>query len=153
MGRLSKLQRLSASERRTLGRAALYLVAVYFALRILPFPRISEWASGNEKSPSRGQVDRDEIFPSVCRLVDVAARNLPLELTCLPRCLVLQRLLAERGLRTRLEIGVRREGDSIAAHAWLESGGSPLGEPEAVSERFLRLLRVDPPSTTRESGR
>ena len=50
----------------------------------------------------------------------VAAR---LRATCLTRSLVLQWILARRGIGTELKVGVRNEGDGLRAHAWLECGG------------------------------
>ena len=32
-----------------------------------------------------------------------------------------------------------REGEALRAHAWLEHNRRPLGEPEAVEERFATL--------------
>ncbi len=74
-------------------------------------------------------------------------------MTCLPRSLALQRMLARRGIAASLAIGVRREGGDagmIAAHAWVEVGGQAVGEPEAVEERFRPLL---PPLAGASSAR
>ncbi len=70
-------------------------------------------------------------------------------MTCLPRSLALQRMLARRGIASELRIGVRKESNGaggIAAHAWVEVDGVPLGEPQAIEERFQKLLRPRPGS-------
>ena len=52
-------------------------------------------------------------------------RRLP-SMTCLIEAMALQDLLARRGWSAQLRIGVRNHGESLEAHAWLESGGRVL---------------------------
>jgi hypothetical protein len=53
-------------------------------------------------------------------MVDIAARHLPWQPSCLPRSLVLWFLLRRQGVSAELRIGVqKREGD-LKAHAWVE---------------------------------
>jgi hypothetical protein len=80
---------------------------------------------------------------AVARAVASAAAHHLWRMTCLPRALVLWRMLAARGVAARVRIGVRRESGTIRAHAWVEAGGRPLAEPERVDERFLPLIEAD----------
>ena len=48
--------------------------------------------------------------------------------TCLSRSLELRQLLHKKGIRTRFQIGVDKDGDELKAHAWLEYKGTPIGE-------------------------
>ncbi len=73
------------------------------------------------------------------RLVRAAARLFWPPMTCLRRALALRGMLARRGLQAELRIGVRKTADGLHAHAWLELGGVPLGEPEVIHERFAVL--------------
>jgi hypothetical protein len=50
---------------------------------------------------------------------------LPTDSRCLMQSLVLTRVLARRGIDTRLVIAVR-PGERFAAHAWVEHGDEPL---------------------------
>lgn len=50
---------------------------------------------------------------------------LPTDSRCLMQSLVLTKVLARRGIDTRLVIAVR-PGESFAAHAWVEHGDEPL---------------------------
>jgi transglutaminase superfamily protein len=45
---------------------------------------------------------------------------------CLVQSLVLTRLLARRGVTTRVVIGVTGSGEAFGAHAWVEHDGRPL---------------------------
>ena len=62
------------------------------------------------------------------RVVQRALRVVPADTRCLAQSLTLTRLLARRGIDSRLVIGVR-PGERFAAHAWVEHDGSPLLPP------------------------
>ena len=59
------------------------------------------------------------------QVVGRVLRPLPTETRCLARSLVLTRLLARRGVGSKLVIGVR-PGETFGAHAWVEADGQPL---------------------------
>src|ERR1700719_1538790 len=65
------------------------------------------------------------------RMVLAAARNSPLPCTCLERSLSLWWLLARQGIATQFRIGVRKDSEKLAAHAWVERDGAAIGEPTA----------------------
>lgn len=76
------------------------------------------------------------------RLGRIVARTLaalPGDGRCLSQSLVLTRLLAARGVETRLVIAVR-PGEAFAAHAWVEYDGVPLLPPGTDS--FEELLKL-----------
>jgi Transglutaminase-like superfamily len=64
-------------------------------------------------------------------MVLAAARNSLIPSTCLERSLSLWWLLARQGIATQFRIGVRKDGEKFAAHAWVERDGVAIGEPEA----------------------
>jgi hypothetical protein len=68
-------------------------------------------------------------------VVGKALGFLPTEQRCLVRSLVLVRLLAARGVATRLVIGVRSEG-GFGAHAWVEHDTRPV-LPRGTFERLV----------------
>jgi hypothetical protein len=75
-------------------------------------------------------------------LVDAAARNHVVEMTCLRRALTVQRMLRRRGIASQVVIGVRRDADKpLDAHAWVELGGAVLNDLPNVAQRFARLRR------------
>jgi hypothetical protein len=65
------------------------------------------------------------------RMVLTAARNSPIPSTCLERSLSLWWLLARQGIATEFRIGVRKDDEKLAAHAWVERDGVAIGEPDA----------------------
>jgi hypothetical protein len=71
------------------------------------------------------------------RIVGKTLGALPADSRCLVRSLVLTSLLARRGIRASLIIGVRSE-PRFEAHAWVECAGAPLLPPG--DEPYGRLV-------------
>lgn len=76
------------------------------------------------------------------RLANAVQRTLgqlPADSRCLMQSLVLTRLLARRGRKSRLVIGVSPAG-TFSAHAWVERDGVPL--LPAHQQEFGRLVEL-----------
>ena len=134
--RVARLRSLSGGELRLLARAFVLLLVADLALRTLSFERARRLLAATPPVPPAGQPPSPSRIAEVIRLVDVAARHHLYPMTCLRRALVLQRLLLQEGLETRLRLGVRGVERRFEAHAWLEHDGIPVGEPEDVALRF-----------------
>ena len=89
-----------------------------------------------------GAVDRDVVAAAS---VDAARRTLRLlaripggrwRATCLYLSAVEVVLRRDAGEDARLVLGARRDGEGIGAHAWVESGGIPVGREAANATRF-----------------
>jgi hypothetical protein len=72
----------------------------------------------------------------VVRRIEAAATAGPLPVGCLPRALAVRTILAREGIDAAVRIGVRREGPSLKAHAWVEHDRAPVLEPEGVVAGF-----------------
>lgn len=84
----------------------------------------------------------EHLFVECRRLAWIVARTLrlmPGDTRCLARSLVLTRLLARRGIPTKLVIGARST-PSFLAHAWVEYNGEPVLSPGDGS--FSRLVEL-----------
>jgi Transglutaminase-like superfamily len=116
------------------GRAWGLLLAADLGLRAFPFARVERWLS------PRLSATAEE--PAVGRLVwatAAAARHHLYPMRCLPQALCLRWLLGRHGIESELRIGVSREESGLAAHAWVERQGIPVGETRDVDERFSAL--------------
>ena len=72
---------------------------------------------------------------SLDRFATAAYRLLPIRATCLRESLVLYALLRRRGAAPRLCVGVRKDGATLAAHAWVECDGvATSGEERSFLE-------------------
>ena len=119
MRRLTRLLRLPRAEQWILIQAVLLLPLVAVLLRTIGLARC--WALLRPHlltpSPQRGEGER---HATTVRMVDVAARHLPWQPTCLPRSLVLLFLLRRQGVPAELRIGVQKRQQQLEAHAWVE---------------------------------
>lgn len=133
---LRRWRALPAIDRRRLIRAALRLLAVDLRLRLRGFASVE---SSFDRRSVRPGGEGESSIALLVRAVDVAARHHLYPMPCVPRALALRSLLAEEGIVTELRIGVRKEGDRLAAHAWIEYRGTPIGESSTVLLRFAPL--------------
>lgn len=77
---------------------------------------------------------------AIARGVERAARLGVFRPKCLVRSLALHRMLERSGIRgSVIRIGVRREGDELLAHAWVEHMGITLIDPPSAVASFSRL--------------
>ena len=120
---LAKLGRLSGQERRLLFQAWLLLLLADLALRTLPFTTIMKYCRHQNISRRTQSVNPPLPATRIAWLVEKAGQYCPAGTSCLKEVLVLSRLLARRGVATTLRIGVGRQADAFAAHAWLEQDG------------------------------
>jgi hypothetical protein len=131
-GRLVKARSFSLADWRLFLEAMATIVTVHVALRMVELPRLVAWAtlpSGERHAPCAcADVERTATF------VAMAGRVTGLQ--CLPRSVALTRLLARRGLTSTLRIGVRHDGETLAAHAWVEWGGRALDHDEQQLQQF-----------------
>jgi len=70
-------------------------------------------------------------------IVEVAAGYAPGPVTCLSRSLLLMGMLAREGIDAELRIGVRKAGDALAAHAWVEAAGVPVNDVRDVAAEYV----------------
>ena len=114
-------------------RAVVLLPMLTISLRLRGFGAtqqfLQKFISPRKDGPPVGAVESHAALTS--RMVLAAARNSPIPSTCLERSLSLWWLLARQGIATQFRIGVRKDGEKLAAHAWVERNGVAIGEPEA----------------------
>jgi hypothetical protein len=108
-----------------LREAAVSLFVARIAVRVVPAARIFAWA--NRPPPRIRRFAADEM-DWVLWAIDAAAAKFRTETLCLPRALATHSMLRRRGITSRVCLGVAREQDVLAAHAWVE-----VGEDRAVA--------------------
>ncbi len=70
------------------------------------------------------------------QIVRAAAHHAIGDPACLEVSLALWWLLARQGIASDLRVGIRRDGETFEAHAWVECGGATLNEPEMNHRHF-----------------
>jgi Transglutaminase-like superfamily len=76
------------------------------------------------------------------RMVRVAVRYQQLWSNCLKQSLVLWILLRSQDIISEVRIGVQKESDKFAAHAWVEYQGVILNDTDDVHQRFQAFDRL-----------
>ena len=143
---LRKARTMSRQEWQLLMAAARLVLFVEIALRVLRFDvllaRLDAASAGLERFSLLGRSDACHPSRAACaHAVDLAYRLLRLPRTCLTESLALFGLLRRQGIDARFRIGVRKEGEQLAAHAWIQREDTPL---ERTDEAYLTLPIPDP---------
>jgi hypothetical protein len=127
--------RWTPADLRTFTHAWFLLLVADLGLRVFPFARFNSWMA---PAVAARQAD-DAVVRRLVWATASAARHHLYPMRCLPQALCLRRLLGRHGIPTELKIGVVRRDGELAAHAWVEREGRPLGESPTVDERFATL--------------
>jgi len=118
-------------------RTWLFLLVVRGSLAVTSFRRVRTFFErwNEPRRPPRGVLSREELAWAV----RTAGRYVPSSKPCLTQALVLDSYLRRRGISSRVAIGVTRaRGESLEAHAWVESEGEVLLGGEDL-ERYTEL--------------
>jgi hypothetical protein len=129
---LRRLTSLRPAEIRLVAYAGLALPVAAIALRALGVRRVHAALGGWRPGGAVEGLDAHR----VARLFAAAARRMPGYFSCLPRAVALQWILARHGCRASLRIGVRKQGEVLDAHAWVEHEGIPLMERPGIAEEY-----------------
>jgi hypothetical protein len=128
--------KLRTKRRKYLREAAVMLATAWVAVHWLPASWILRWA---RRAPRRiCRFSQDQVGWVTWSVETIGAKPW-MQAVCLPRALAAQAMLRRRGIASRLCLGVAREGEALAAHAWLELEREIIvGGGEAP--RFQRLV-------------
>lgn len=58
-------------------------------------------------------------------------------INCLAICTACWLLLKQRGIRSDLKFGMRKEGNKLKAHAWLEHEGETIAQDNRFKEKYI----------------
>ena len=134
MTSLAKFRLLSRSQRYELVSAMVLLPFVWLALRAFGLARISTWRQ-RQMTPISAVAALTQAR-ATARAVNIAAAHSLFPVTCLTRSLLLQWMLARRGIDCALRIGVRLDVGHFRAHAWLEYEGMAVNDAPEVTAQF-----------------
>ena len=146
MRHLKSLARLSAQEWRWLLASAILLPLVDLSIRCFGWNRTVRhfgWLCGASAYPgSASRLNRGSIPADAARIVRIAARYGPFRATCLPQATVLWTLLRRNGLHPDIKIGVRKAGQAVVAHAWVDVDGCSLDDSGEITYVPMRTPRA-----------
>jgi hypothetical protein len=135
-----RLRRFSAQGRTARGlflRAAALLPLISLSLRLRGFRKtqafLQRFLSSTNNEADSSLPGRVEL---TVRMVRAAVRHGIGHPTCLEESLALWWLLGRQGIVSELRIGVRKQDEKFEAHAWVESAGTALNEPESLHAHY-----------------
>ena len=132
-----RVRRVTVAEWWLLCESAALAVGVEIALRCVPLARILRALEGR---PVANRSPRDQAADErLARLARWPYRVLPLPSTCLRVSLVQVAVLRRRQVPATLRLGVRRVGDVLHFHAWVDCDG-PLDDHAGAAQ--LSRLRA-----------
>ena len=100
-------------------------------------------ASGDVRTPSAHAAAQAQTCDRIASAMSRATRYGIFRPLCLTRAVALSQMLDARGIvGHRIRIGVRRDGGSFTAHAWVELGQRIVGDTTANTLPYLPLTQV-----------
>ncbi len=139
MVKWAKFLALSVGDRLKLFAYSLLVLLVHIALNLFGYQKVYTFLSSypRRRDTLPGQSGEPLTEAKRCAyLVSVAARYGIIRAKCLPQALLVFWLLRRRGISTEIRIGVRRQGGSIIAHAWVKHGEVVISEGSQVEKNF-----------------
>lgn len=134
---LRRFSQLNGSARGVFLRAAALLPFISASLRFRGFRQtqsfLQKLLSGVAKQAKPSFAAEAEL---TARMVRAAVRHSIGHPTCLEESLVLWWLLARQKIAADLRIGVRKAGEKMEAHAWVECQGAVLNAQEEMHKHF-----------------
>jgi hypothetical protein len=138
--RLQRFRTLDPAARGLFLRAWIALPVISVCLRLRSFgptqAALRRFLPSDSKlrGPAEGQAC-DEALPAA-RMVRAAAYFGAWRFTCLEKSLTLWWLLGRQGIASTVRIGARKSEGKFEAHAWVESGGVALLEPDEPDRHY-----------------
>ena len=138
-----KLKRLRPSEWRFLLTAYLYLIAAGWQIHVRKV-RLDSWAaeSSNDSSGTQKALDISQLSKNASRYLDLESRYPFQWAKCLQRSLAMCLWMNAHGIRPIIRFGVRPDGRSLEAHAWVEYQGTIINDSVLVEKEFALLTAV-----------
>lgn len=143
---LQRFRALPWAERRILCTAVPTVVTVALLLRVAPYRyvvRLLDWVCDTETSGSDAAISTPELSTDERRIlwaVHTASRRIVPNRPCLTQALSARCLFARAGRPVpSIHFGVERDRGRLAAHAWLERGGTVILGGAHAPSRYNRL--------------
>lgn len=114
----------------------LLIPMVAVSLKWLGVQSTTKLFCGLKKVKNNQEVDDIANARVVLRVLKQTVQELKFNGNCLSRSIVLHRLLRNRGISSKIEIGVAKINDEFKAHAWVEHKGIPLNAGQEVRVRY-----------------
>jgi hypothetical protein len=125
------------------------LLLTQVGLRLLGLKRTARIGAGRgRRRRAATSASIEDIVAAVNRVADLV----PVRSDCLRRAVVAQQELCRQGVDVDVVVGVRLVGRQLAAHAWVERMGRPLGVDSSLPAGYWKIALVTPSGELRNLG-
>ena len=138
MSKLKLIQSLSVDDWLWVIEAYLRLWPVLLRIKLKQRSWLKNQFIKTDSVKGHVSIDRSRLL-RMFEAVRLASRAHFFKAECLPRSIVLSKMLRARGYQASTIIGIAKEDHSLASHAWVEVNGQMIGEPGSVARDFTRL--------------
>jgi hypothetical protein len=142
--RFRRYRALDAESRALFWRAVRLLAQVTLSLRLRGYARTEASLHSHSKARPDGVVTEQHVAVAIAktaRMVRSASQFGPFRATCLAQSLTLWLLLLQEDIPSVIKIGVRKKGERLEAHAWVERDGVALNETDALHQHYAPFER------------
>lgn len=123
-------------------QAFVVLPLVGIALKMATFERVRSLLAATlpQRSPAENAARSAGVdVAEIARVVGIVAGSPSVPGNSLRHALALWWLLAQRGVACGLRFGVKKDGEKLLAHAWVEHDGVVLNDEQDIAERYLPI--------------
>ncbi|HKW88705.1 MAG TPA: lasso peptide biosynthesis B2 protein [Candidatus Acidoferrales bacterium] len=148
-----KYRRLSSGERRDLVRGFVLIpwaVAFVNLFGVKPWKRAAPENAALNNIAGKAESEQLNEARTAAGMIEAASRNGIVRGNCLSKSVALWWLLRHKSIDAELQIGARKAGGGLEAHAWVELNGKILNDADDVRESFAAF---DGPMTSRAAAR
>ncbi|MBK6726691.1 MAG: lasso peptide biosynthesis B2 protein [Xanthomonadales bacterium] len=129
-GRLRGWLKLSPRERVQFIALVPALAGVHAALAMFGYVRTRRWLERCSRHANPHSASKSDLAAAtrLAELATIAGRHGLVTASCLRQSLLVYAWLRRCGLDPQLQIGVRKDGGGLEAHAWVALSGAPLSD-------------------------
>lgn len=102
--------------------------------------------------PAPASLPPREVMEAVETGFRLALKYAPYKGTCLSRSVLLRALMKAQGLEAALYVGVRKDLESLQAHAWVDAEGAGFGPDSVIETDFHRMPRLPASGALSDQG-
>ncbi len=135
-----RLRQLSGKQFLLLGEASFYLALSRLSVRTVPFRRVARRLGRRmAESPFSDAPGDGPVLTEVGWAVKAAGGRLPWRCRCLEQAIAAKWMLRRRDIPATLYLGVKGQGNEMAAHSWTRCGSRIVTGANVRLEDFTKL--------------
>jgi len=124
--RVERLRHLPRRDRHLLVEATIWLAVARLAVLVVPFKRLAPHLGDAMTETPTEAVPADGWPERIAWAIAAASKATPWKTPCLAEAIAAQRMLRRRRIPSTMYLGLTKDGDVMAAHAWVRCGRATI---------------------------